>query len=989
MRALLFPPRHPDWMMAGTASGGVWLNKNDGSGWQPRGIIAPNLPVNALAVDPTNPERIYAGTGEAFDAANPDPGKSVLNDSRDVMRGDGIWVSNDSGQSWTRLPATAYADNGAFNFINRIAALTATATLSVPTLLAATSTGLLFSQNNGVSWQRADWDQGQISDPVFDIRVHPVLSATHAIAAGHHRIYRTVDAGMTWAEVPGIPAAAGRIELSYAPRNPLTIYASIDYAAVAPAPPNEKWKGELWKSTDGGATFAPANANTYYLHTQGYYDKALWVDPTNEGRLVVGGIDLYRSMDGGQTLQKSSDWKANASGLKSAHADQHAIVAEPQYNGTSYRTVYAAGDGAIFSNDQVFAPVPNVALLAWEFGPSENLTITQFYAAAGGTSPMTTVIAGAQDNGVVQYFPDTGLWRKIGGGDGGYTAVDVDNTNDLFMEYVNLAIYRSNNMGVSTSDYITGGLTEAGDEYKTEFIAPFILDPSFVEEGYAGGASVWRSFNLQAPNPTRVEWTQIRPPLSQAARPPLVTAIAASTLGAHDLWVGYDEDGQVSRTRERYAPIPAWEDFAPGPDRRVTRIVVHPDNPDIVYVLFGGFSADNLYKTIDGGLSWTAMVTGLPQVPFRSLALHPDQPDYLYLGTEAGIFASEDGGATWSVPQDGPAVVSVEDVFFVGRRLYAATHGRGLYSVEPNVPANPPPTPPPPPPGPTLACLIPPPGGNALRRPESLAATASITPAAYYAPRSSQTLRLVAATGQNGLQRIYDGISLNDAGNTAFVGETGIGEGLWVGTTPSDTHIINPPFEGHAITWDGYVDINNNLKVASRSRYLGGSFPPVTYVDLWDAQPGASTVGAIVARGGAGQALLTVNQRVSVNDSDTIAFTYLEQGAGTGAIFGGVAIYTPTRGVDDPIILDQSTAVLYPSLSDDGHITLCDGLSSNSPIVLINPDLGGRASIAGLGYTNLGWRPGLSEKAEVVAFHANLSNTAVVTGAYRDPGQGV
>ena len=990
VRALLFPPRHPDWMLAGTASGGVWLNKNDGTGWQPRGMIAPNLPVNALAADPTNPDRIYAGTGESFEATNPPPGKSELNDSRDVMRGDGIWVSNDSGQSWARLPSTAYADNGAFNFVNRIAVLTATAALSVPTLLAATSTGLLFSQNNGAAWQRADWDLGQITDPVFDIRVHPVLSATHAIAAGHHRIYRTQDAGETWAEVPGIPAAAGRIELSYAPSNPLTIYASIDYAAVAPAPPNEKWKGELWKSTDGGASFAPANATTYFLQTQGHYDNAIWVDPTNDGRLIVGGIDLFRSLDGGRTLQQISTWQTARRSLpSSAHADQHVIIGEPGYNGTSYKTIYVANDGAIFMNDQVFAAVPGLAIPAWDPSPSIGLTITQFYAASGGTKPVTTVIAGAQDNGVVQYFPDTGVWRTIGGGDGGYTAVDVDNTNDLFMEYLNLAIYRSNNMGVSTSDYITGGLTEAGDEDKTEFIAPFILDPSFVEEGYAGGASVWRSFNLQAPNPARVEWSRIRPPLSAAARPPLVTAMAASTRGAQDLWVGYDDDGQVSRTRERYAPIPAWEDFAPGPDRRVTRIVVHPDNPDIVYVLFGGFSADNLYKTIDGGLTWDSMAAGLPQVPFRSLALHPDQPDFLYLGTEAGIFASEDGGTTWSVPQDGPAVVSVEDVFFVGRRLYAATHGRGLYSVEPNVPANPPPTPAPPPPGPTLLCLIPPPSGNAPQRPQSaLVAAAAITPAAYYAPRSNQTVRLVAATGQNGLQKIYDGVSLNDAGYVAFVGETGMGEALWVGTTPSDTHIINPQFEGHAITWDGFVDINNNLKVAARSRYIGG-FPPVTYVDLWNAQPNSSTVGAILARGGAGQMFLTVNQRVSVNDQDSVAFTYLQQGAETGAIFGGVALYTPTRGLEDPIILDQSTAVLYPSLSEDGHIALRDGLSSNSPIVLINPDLGGRVSIAGAGFTNLGWRPGVSEKGEVVAFQANLADTAIITGAYRDPGQGV
>lgn len=119
--------------------------------------------VRALAVHTSHPGRIYAGTGESFEADNPAESKSELNDSRDVMRGDGIWVSDDSGLSWSQLPSTAYAANGGFNYVNRIAVLTPTAGSVTPTLLAGTSTGLLYSQNNGAGWARAEGPSADIT----------------------------------------------------------------------------------------------------------------------------------------------------------------------------------------------------------------------------------------------------------------------------------------------------------------------------------------------------------------------------------------------------------------------------------------------------------------------------------------------------------------------------------------------------------------------------------------------------------------------------------------------------------------------------------------------------------------------------------------------------------------------------------------------------------------------------------------------------------
>ena len=121
------------------------------------------------------------------------------------------------------------------------------------------------------------------------------------------------------------------------------------------------------------------------------------------------------------------------------------------------------------------------------------------------------------------------------------------------------------------------------------------------------------------------------------------------------------------------------------PNRFLTRLAVDASrSPNWIYATFGGFSPDNVYVTKDLGATWIDVTgsgtTALPDLPVRSLTIHPVRPDYLYVGTELGIFASEDAGATWQLPQGGPANVSVEE-FLVEGYLNAATHGRGFYTT--------------------------------------------------------------------------------------------------------------------------------------------------------------------------------------------------------------------------------------------------------------------------------------------------------------------
>src|SRR5262249_29652163 len=150
-------------------------------------------------------------------------------------------------------------------------------------------------------------------------------------------------------------------------------------------------------------------------------------------------------------------------------------------------------------------------------------------------------------------------------------------------------------------------------------------------------------------------------------------------------------DGQIYITFDGTGTTPpsspAWSRISNGtPGRFVTRLAVdNTRNPNWIYATFGGFSANNVYVTKDLGTTWTNVTgagsTGLPNVPVRSLVISPANNNFLYVGTEVGIFASEDAGATWQLPQGGPANVSVDDLFFMSGDLIAVTHGRGMFTT--------------------------------------------------------------------------------------------------------------------------------------------------------------------------------------------------------------------------------------------------------------------------------------------------------------------
>ncbi|MBN2446603.1 MAG: hypothetical protein JXO22_07755 [Phycisphaerae bacterium] len=648
-RTLIIDPDNTDHMWAGAVSGGIWFSDDRGASWVPVDDTMNNLAVCCLVIDPTSSDVMYAGTGEGFF-------------NGDAIRGDGIYRSVDRGVTWSRLPSTTGWDN-----VCRIAVAPDNGNLI---LAAKRYGGIQRSTDGGQTWSNPRWAQGAFYvafDPNDSNKaVAHVIDYDWNASDWFHRALYSTDGGASWNVASGLNQVWGfgsRIELSYAPSQPDIVYASVATDG-----------GKIWRSTDGGHSYTLRT--TSGSSAVSWYANPLWVDPTDANVLVTGGYNIVRSTDGGQTLTQISDGYIMTT---QPHVDIHYFANDPGYNGTTNRRFYVCTDGGVWANDDVYA-ASGSGDGGW-YKRDQSYRTTQYYGAAGD-GPSGLIIGGLQDNGTLRLTSGSDQAHLTFGGDGGFCAIDPDNVNYCYGEYINLKIFRSNNGGDSAS-YIYNGIADAGTA--ANFIAPFVLDPNYWWRMLAGGQSLWRTNNAQAGT---VSWSRIKDPGSTN-----ISAIAVAPGNSDIIWVGYN-DGQVCRTANGTAASPTWIDVDdnggtdPLPDRYVTRILIDPDDHDMVYVCLGGFDPDNVQRTLDGGNTWLD-VTGtapaaLPDCPVNGIARHPDHADWLYVATELGIFASEDGGATWSTNNQGPANVSVDEIVFMhdSTTLLAATHGRGIFTAD-------------------------------------------------------------------------------------------------------------------------------------------------------------------------------------------------------------------------------------------------------------------------------------------------------------------
>lgn len=692
IRALLIHPTQTNTMWAGSVSGGIWRTDNGGQSWFPVDDFMANLAVTSLIMDPGNSNTLYAATGEGFYASI-----SSIDGTNNAaaLRGAGVFRSTDGGVTWTQLPSTA---NATFDYVNRVAI----SPTNSQHLLAATNSGLFQTTDGGNSWTFRG------GTPAYDVDYHPT-DGNRAICGQSNGVANwTSNNWTTQFNSLGISSSnGGRIEVAYAPSNPSIVYISRDGNPLQNV-------SQLARSADGGANFVIQNQGVNYLSGQGWYNNGLWVHPTNANTIIVGGIDLWRSTDAGVNLTRISDWSRVPNPGDSAHADHHVITAHPNFDGSTNRTVYFGNDGGVYSTSNV----DTVALSSGWTDLNNRLGVTQFYGAAAHPTS-GTVVGGTQDVGTLRFGGSTETWSTAFGGDGGFCASDPTDQNYYYGEYISGRIVRSTDGG-ATACYIhaprgcvsgngnlagcpvgswcgcpSGGSCFAGTNALTDavngnssFITPFVLDPNNPNTMIVGAASLWRSTDVKAAQPN---WFSIRGSLAS-----FHSAVAIAPGNSDIIWVGHSHiganGGDVYRTSNGTAATPSWTrvDTNPTalPNRWVSSIAIHPTDSNRVYVTFMGYNSNNVWRTLNNGANWTQITgsgaTALPAAPVSSIAVHPTNTGWLYVGTDVGVFASTDDGATWSTTNDGPANVTVDLLFFRdSRTLIAATHGRGIFLFEP------------------------------------------------------------------------------------------------------------------------------------------------------------------------------------------------------------------------------------------------------------------------------------------------------------------
>ncbi|HJT32931.1 MAG TPA: DUF4394 domain-containing protein, partial [Pirellulales bacterium] len=688
-------PTNANVMYIAAAGGGVWKttdataasptwtpltdNLTDTSG-NPIGLF-----MGAIAIAPSNHNVIYAGTGEA-------------NNSGDSGYGRGILVSTDGGVNWTLETGPSNAFNRltvsriAVDPVNPNIAYAAIGDLAENGL--SGNTGIWKTTNFGVTWTNTTATAiGDTTDPYSDVVVDPNNSSTIYAAIGHpggsasNGIYKSTDSGATWNLLSNFPNGAndGRISIAVSSRNnPNVLYADVSATG--------KNFGALYKiesSTDGGATWTDDTAAAAdFTGGQGWYDLTMAVDPNNSkiayaaGSTNFGGVGMIETTDGGATWQNITVGDDG----NFPHTDWHAMA----FSATDKLLV--GSDGGIWSKE---IDPNNPTGFIW-VNRNGNLNTIQFESIALDPNDSTIALGGSQDNGTERYSGSP-VWSETDGGDGGNVEFDPQNPSIAYrvspVGSFGLAdFFRVSNDNGQTWTSATNGLKVSAANIN--FYPPFAVAPSNGNEVILGDDNLW--ITTDGAN----SWTQLttigtagwNPNKDAFGNPRNVDAIAIAPTDANTIYAA--TGGEFNPNSDIFVSIDGGKTWnmvdLPAGSGRVNQLAVDPGNSQIVYAvvnMFTGSSAGHVFRSINGGTSWTDISGNLPDQPTNAIAIN-STTGAVYVGDDTQVFASTNVGSptvSWAPLGVGLPYAQVVDLQYnpTFGLLAAATHGRGAWLVSP------------------------------------------------------------------------------------------------------------------------------------------------------------------------------------------------------------------------------------------------------------------------------------------------------------------
>ncbi|MEL7449545.1 MAG: glycosyl hydrolase [Pseudomonadota bacterium] len=676
-----FHPERKQEIYVATASGNVWKTTNNTITWKPIFDNEGSFAVGTIAMAPSNPLVLWVGTGEN-------------NAQRSVAYGDGVYKSVNGGKSWKNM---GLKDSGHISqiWIHPEDANTVLVAAQGPLWSDGGDRGLYKTTDGGENWDRileVDEYTG-INEFVVDPRDSNVIVASSYQRRRHvwtlinggpgSGIHRSTDGGENWGKITaGLPKDhMGRIGLAIAPSAPDTVYAIIEAM--------EDEQG-VYRSTNFGLNW---HKRSSHATTSAQYYNEIIVDPHNPDRVYSMDTFAKVSEDAGKTFTPL--------GLDHRHVDDHALWIDP--DNTDH--LYIGGDGGIYET--------------WDRGKTwrhvRNLSIAQFYRIEpDNESPFYNICGGTQDNNslcgpsrttVIHGAANTD-WNIVLGGDGYEPQIDPSDPNTIYAQYQYGGLARYDRR-TQERVYITPHPESGEDAYKWNWNTPLIISPHSNTRLYYGSEKLFRSDDRGD------SWTIVSPDLTRqidrnelevmgrvwsvdtiakndsTSRYGSMIGITESPLQEGLIYVGTD-DGLISVTEDGGTNWRTEDGFSGVPDMTyVSDVLASMHSADVAYATFDNHKKGDyqpyVLKTSNRGKSWDNITSNLPERgSVHTIVEDHVDPDLLFVGTEFGVFVTQDGGDNWHAMKSGLPTIAVRDLAIQRREndLVVGTFGRGIYIVD-------------------------------------------------------------------------------------------------------------------------------------------------------------------------------------------------------------------------------------------------------------------------------------------------------------------
>lgn len=637
VNCIAFHPNNSNEIWAGSAGGGLWHSTDNGNSWTPLTDQIEILSISDVLIpsDYITSNTIYIATGDKDQAWN--NGGST-----------GVLKSTNGGITWNTTGLVYSASN-----MTSIFKLLINPTNNQE-ILAATSNGVYKTTNGGTTWSLLS------SNLFVDMEYKPGTTNTIYGSTNTGRIYLSTNSGSSWPQVYS-NNNAGRIELAVSPNQSTWVY-GIEAR-------NDETLEGIVKSTNSGTSFTQIfSGNTKNMlgydsnggdyEGQANYDLSIAVSPSNANTVIIGGVNTWRSTNGGTQWSIVSYWSTYNSPVQTVHADKHCHIF--RQNGD----LFEGNDGGIYISTNNGT--------SWT-DKTNGMVIGQLYRLGTSKTNSTITITGLQDNG--SKLLNTGVWSQATGGDGMECIVSHFNSSTQYATYTNGTLYRTTNLWGSKSTITPSGAGQGA------WVTPYIMDPNDSQILYAGYSNVWKSTN------GGTSWSQISTmsssyKLESIAQAPTNTQVIY-TADAYNMWKTTNGGSSWSTINFPYT------------SGAITYICVKNNDPNTVWVTAGGYDGNTIFQSTNGGSTWTNIAGSLPDIPVltiiqNNLSITELQ---LFIGTESGVYVKT-GTGNW-IPHNTnfPNVRVCElEIYYatnpLDSRLRAATYGRGLWETPIDFPSS-------------------------------------------------------------------------------------------------------------------------------------------------------------------------------------------------------------------------------------------------------------------------------------------------------------